>query len=131
MTEIREFGTEDVRRKPPIPFKIDGQLFRATGSPSTEIIAAVFGVMPNPNTGKRVYSAAILINAITELTVERIWVEDPADPNDAGHWQRVDDRERLQEILHSDERQIPLAVLGDIVMYVIGEAVDIPTLAPN
>lgn len=127
----REFQTKDVRRVPPITFTLDGEEFRSTGAPSTELIAAVFGVMPNPNTGKRIYSAAVLIGAITELVIERIWVENPDDANDEGHWERVDDRDRMRAILASDERQIGIETLAELVMWLIGEAVDLPTLAPN
>jgi len=128
MAEIREFKTKDVRRVPPIEFKLDGQIFRATGAPSSELVAAVLGVMPSSNNGKRVYSAAILMGAITELVLERIWVDD-VDLPDGGRWQSVDDRERMRAILSSDERQIPIEELGELVMYLVGEGIDIPTHA--
>lgn len=129
MAEIREFDTVDVRHVPPIVFKVGGQSFRATGSPSTELVAAVLGVMPNPNTGKRIYSAAVLMGAITELVIERIWVDD--DTPEGGRWERVDDRDRMRTLLASDERQIPISTLGEIVMYIVGETMDLPTHAPN
>jgi len=129
MAEIREFKTADVRRVPPIVFTLDGEQFRATATPPIEMQAALLGVMPNQNNGKRVYSAAILLGAIEELVLARIWVDD--DSAEGGRWEQVDDRARLRAILHSDERQIPIAHLGELVMWILGEAVEIPTPALN
>jgi hypothetical protein len=125
----REFKTRDVRNVPPIEFTVDGEQFRATGSPSVELLAAVLGVQPSQNTGRRVYSAAILMSAISELTLERIWVADESP--EGGHWEQVDDRQRMRNLLASDERQLPLPALGELVMWLISEATDHPTQALN
>lgn len=125
----REFKTEDVRHVAPIEFTLDGEKFRATGSPPTTVVAAVFGVAPNPNTGRRIYNASILIGAIEELVIERIWFDD--DSPEGGTWVKVDDRERMRTLLSSDERRLSLATLADLVMWIIEETIGHPTDAPK
>lgn len=131
----KKFKVRNVKRVPPIEFELEDEEgvsvgeFRATGAPPPDVVAAVFGVMPDARTGARIVNSGILINSLDRLVLDRIWVD--GDGDEPGRWEQIDDRRRLRDLMESDEVQIPIESIAEAVMFIVESGTRFPTGAPK
>lgn len=126
--------SEDELRSEGPSFDLAGENFRCVPIAPAGLLAEMVAAVGTDRMGNQVFHSVDLNRFVLGVIATELW-EPPGDavegePEPEGQWVTVDDRERFQEFLFDQERPVAVAVLSDIVIWLVNEYTGRPTEAP-
>lgn len=136
MAEHRTFGTPTPDVPPEGPtFDLAGETFRCVAVAPPAVLLRLASAVTVNERGEQVFNAPDLIAYVTGVLVDEVWAVDEPDEEGkqdpaAGRWVPVDDVDRFRELVYSKRVQIPIEVLGEVVLWLSEQYTGRPTRPP-
>jgi hypothetical protein len=127
-------------------FELGDEPFRCVPIAPAGLLAEMVAAVSTDRTGNAVFRAVDLNRFALGVIAHEVWEWDPEPPlpdyvegedqavrvapERTGRWIDVDDRKRFEAFLFDDTRPVPVATLGEIVVWLINEYTERPTGAP-